>query len=38
MNEQEIKQLWKSQPAQTASFSADKLRARAQAFQQGLMV
>lgn len=34
MNEQEIKQLWKSQPAQAASFSADTLRARAQAFQR----
>jgi hypothetical protein len=32
MNEQEIKQLWKSQPAETASFSADELQARARAF------
>lgn len=34
MNEQDLKQLWKSQPAETAAFSTNELRARAQAFQR----
>lgn len=33
MSEQEIKQLWKSQSAETVIFSADELQARARAFQ-----
>jgi hypothetical protein len=34
MSEQDIKQLWKSQPAETTAFSTSELRARAQAFQR----
>jgi hypothetical protein len=34
MNEQDLKQLWKSQPAETAAFSTNELRARALAFQR----
>ena len=34
MSEQDLKQLWKSQPAETAAFSTSELRARAQAFQR----
>lgn len=34
MSEQDLKQLWKSQPAETAAFSTSELRARALAFQR----
>jgi hypothetical protein len=34
MNEQDLKQLWKSQPAETAALSTNELRVRALAFQR----
>ncbi len=34
MSEQDLKQLWKSQPAETAAVSTNELRARALAFQR----